>query len=112
MKGVVAEGQWASDCHMGLTPSLYNNSAGPCGHFPVPDIFSKNTPSLQPHSCKSLLKHLLSTSETESNKAQILFRSVHFNLISTAVFTSPKMQHRKNRQVTAAIHSFDVAILG
>lgn len=67
--GAAGFGQWASNGHMGLSPSLRNNSAGPCGYIPVLDIFSKNIPSLQPHSCKIHLNRFLSTSETESNEA-------------------------------------------
>lgn len=68
-RGAAGFGQWASNGHMGLSPSLHNNSAGPCGYIPVLDIFSKNIPSLQPHSCKIHWNHFLSTSETESNEA-------------------------------------------
>lgn len=49
-------------------PSLHSNSAGPCGHIPVLDIFSKNIPSLQPPSCKRHWNRFLSTSEMESNQ--------------------------------------------
>lgn len=68
-RGAAGFGQWASNGRMGLSPSLRNNSAGPCGYIPVLDIFSKNIPSLQPRSCKIHLNHFLSTSETESNEA-------------------------------------------
>lgn len=68
-RGAAGFGQWASNGRMGLSPSLCNNSAGPCGYIPVLDIFSKNIPSLQPHSCKIHLSRFLSTSETESNEA-------------------------------------------
>lgn len=68
-RGAAGFGQWASNGHMGLSPSLHNNSAGPCGYIPALDIFSKNIPSLQPPSCKTHWNRFLSTSGTESNEA-------------------------------------------